>query len=143
MVNGEECHDQQGLVRRQKRGNLGKNMKRQQYRDQLGFDWVVPKTKGAYPSFLRNDSKQAKQKDINFIVSETDIKNMKDMASLLTDHLMEAVEECYYNALHKGYFLEYDKVTLFKILDRSNKIHVSWMVIFPRQTRTRPRKSQT
>ena len=56
-----------------------------------------------------------------FVVAETDIKVVECTASLLKGHMMEAVGECYYKALHQGHHLEYNKVTLLKILTHINK----------------------
>lgn len=95
---------------------------RRKYKDESGFDCDVPATEGLYQSCGRTNDKQTKNKKIlAFIVTETDIKVVKTIASLLKDQIMKAFDACYYTIIHPGEHLDYSDVTLSKILHHHKK----------------------
>ena len=82
-----------------------------------GVSFVVPASKGAYPTFAAGATDDEKKIAIaEFIISEQDILKSETCGDLLKNQLLDAVEEKYFRELRDRYS-EYDDKTVLELLE--------------------------
>ena len=83
-----------------KHGHEGLVLRDATYAQRAGVLFVVPASKGAYPTFAAGASEDEKKVAIaEFIVSEQDILKAETCGDLLKNQLREAVEDKYLHEL--------------------------------------------
>ena len=82
-----------------------------------GYNWVVPLSGGAYPTFPVGATEHEKKRIIaEFIIQEQDIIKVEITAELLKGQFLDCIEETYIMELRDP-MSEYDDVTLLELLD--------------------------
>ena len=100
-----------------KNGHEGLVLRDATFVQRAHVSFVVPASKGAYPTFVAGATDDEKKIAIaEFILSEQDILKAETCGDLLKNQLLDAVEEKYFRELRDRYS-EYDDKTVLELLE--------------------------
>ena len=99
-----------------KLGCLGIVYNNTRFRAKSGHDWIVPASRGAFPTFPNGATlAQKKQLISGFIECEKDRKVVKTCEDLLKGQLIESIDKNFILELKDDMVMNYDVVTLIEL----------------------------